>query len=100
MQAIIAISLAAAFHAGGADMQDDANSYLDTAREQIQQAQLKQTSPEKHSLTQQDSQVSPAERHAAWSANRAEYRRRLLESGKVSADKWLDGVIIASRKSQ
>lgn len=31
-----------------------------------------------------------AERQAAWSANKAEYRRRLVRDGQASADRWLD----------
>lgn len=31
-----------------------------------------------------------AERQAAWKANEAEYRRRLVNDGQRSADRWLD----------
>lgn len=31
-----------------------------------------------------------AERQAAWKANKAEYRRRLVNDGQRSADRWLD----------
>lgn len=38
-----------------------------------------------------------AERQAAWSQNKGEYRRRLLRDGQASADRWLDGVARANR---
>lgn len=38
-----------------------------------------------------------AERQAAWSRNKAEYRRRLLRDGQASADRWLDGIARANR---
>ena len=38
-----------------------------------------------------------AERQAAWSSNKAEYQRRLLRDGQVSADRWLDGIARANR---
>ncbi|HKX89894.1 MAG TPA: hypothetical protein VJM13_11835 [Sphingopyxis sp.] len=41
--------------------------------------------------------VTLAERQAAWSQNKAEYRRRLLRDGQASADRWLDGLVRASR---
>lgn len=31
-----------------------------------------------------------AERQAAWSRNKTEYRKRMLRDGKASADRWLD----------
>lgn len=31
-----------------------------------------------------------AERQAAWSNNKAEYRRRLVRDGQASADRWLE----------
>jgi len=34
--------------------------------------------------------LSIAERQAVWSQNRREYRRRLLQDGQSSADRWLD----------
>ena len=34
--------------------------------------------------------ITLAERQAAWSANKAEYRRRLVRDGQASADRWLD----------
>ena len=37
-----------------------------------------------------DSPLTLAERQAAWSTHKAEYRRRLLRDGQASADRWLD----------
>lgn len=31
-----------------------------------------------------------AERQAAWSRNKAEYRRRVVQEGQPAADRWLD----------
>lgn len=33
-----------------------------------------------------------SERQAAWSRNKAEYRRRLQRDGQASADRWLDSI--------
>jgi len=38
-----------------------------------------------------------AERQAAWSGNKAEYRRRVAQDGQASADRWLDGQARAKR---
>jgi len=37
-----------------------------------------------------DRPLTTAERQAAWSLHKAEYRRRLLRDGQASADRWLD----------
>ena len=37
-----------------------------------------------------DSPLTLAERQAAWSTHKTEYRRRLLRDGQASADRWLD----------
>jgi hypothetical protein len=42
--------------------------------------------------------VTLAERQAAWSQNKAEYRRRMLRDGPASADRWLDSIVRASRQ--
>ncbi|MBO9697970.1 MAG: hypothetical protein J7499_17390 [Sphingopyxis sp.] len=41
--------------------------------------------------------VTLAERQAAWSQNKAEYRRRMLRDGQVRADRWLDSLVRAGR---
>lgn len=41
--------------------------------------------------------VTLAERQAAWSANKAEYRRRLVSDGQRSADRWLEEQARAKR---
>ena len=47
-----------------------------------------------------DSTLTLAERQAAWSAHKNEYRRRLLRDGQASADRWLDAQALASRRTQ
>lgn len=34
--------------------------------------------------------LTVAERQAAWSSNKAEYRRRVVRDGQANADRWLD----------
>ncbi|HET6523931.1 hypothetical protein [Sphingopyxis sp.] len=41
--------------------------------------------------------VTLAERQAAWSRNKREYRQRLLRDGQTSADRWLDSIVRANR---
>ena len=41
--------------------------------------------------------VTLAERQAAWSRNKAEYRRRMLHEGPRAADRWLDQIVLAER---
>lgn len=41
--------------------------------------------------------VTLAERQAAWSRNKTEYRKRMLRDGQASADRWLDSLVRANR---
>lgn len=62
------------------------------------QQRQRQRAQQKHRQGQQSSRVTLAERQAAWSRNRAEYRRRMLRDGTASADRWLDSLVLASRR--
>jgi hypothetical protein len=62
------------------------------------QQRQRQRAQQKHKQGQQSSRVTLAERQAAWSRNKAEYRRRMLRDGPASADRWLDGVARAGRR--
>lgn len=42
-------------------------------------------------------QITMAERQAAWSRHKSEYRRKLLSEGQRGADLWLDQQILAGR---
>ena len=42
-------------------------------------------------------QITMAERQAAWSRHKSEYRRKLLSEGQTGADRWLDQQILAGR---
>lgn len=53
--------------------------------------------PAGQSTAASDSTLTLAERQAAWSAHKNEYRRRLLRDGQASADRWLDAQALASR---
>lgn len=44
-----------------------------------------------------DRPLTLAERQAAWSEHKAEYRRRLLRDGRAGADRWLDAQALAAR---
>lgn len=46
---------------------------------------------------QRDETITMAQRQAAWSRHKAEYRRRLLREGQAGADNWLDQQIRAGR---
>lgn len=41
--------------------------------------------------------ITPAQRQAAWSRHKTEYRRVLLRQGQPAADRWLDQQILAGR---
>lgn len=41
--------------------------------------------------------VTLAERQAAWSRNKTEYRKRMLRDGQASADRWLDSIVRSNR---
>lgn len=62
------------------------------------QQRQRQRAQQKHRQGQQSGRVSIAERQAAWSRNKTEYRRRMLRDGPVSADRWLDGLVVANRR--
>lgn len=54
------------------------------------QAEAQQPARETPAAYASDSPLTLAERQAAWSTHKTEYRRRLLRDGQVSADRWLD----------
>ncbi|MCW4460591.1 hypothetical protein OK349_02650 [Sphingomonas sp. BT-65] len=62
------------------------------------QQRQRQRAQQKHRRGQQSSRVTLAERQSAWSRNKAEYRRRMLRNGTASADRWLDSLVLASRR--
>ncbi|HEY0622209.1 hypothetical protein [Sphingomonas sp.] len=62
------------------------------------QQRQRQRAQQKHRQGQQSARVTLAERQAAWSRNKAEYRRRMLRDGPASADRWLDGIVLANRR--
>lgn len=62
------------------------------------QQRQRQRAQQKHRQGQQSSRVTLAERQAAWSRNKSEYRRRMLRDGTASADRWLDGIVLANRR--
>ena len=49
------------------------------------------------SATTSERALTIAERQAAWSQNKTEYRRRVAQDGQASADRWLDGQARAMR---
>lgn len=61
------------------------------------QQRQRQRAQQKHKATRPAGRVSQAERQAAWSRNKAEYRRRMLRDGPASADRWLDSLVLAGR---
>lgn len=75
--------------------QDYLGTHLDTVREEAmrrhQQDMVTDRSEETRSrATAASARVSQADRQAAWSRNKAEYRRRMLRDGPAAADRWLD----------
>ncbi len=42
--------------------------------------------------------ISLRERQAAWRADQSEYRQRLLRDGRRSADRWLDQIVLRTRR--
>jgi hypothetical protein len=62
------------------------------------QQRQRQRAQQKHRQGQPSARVTLAERQAAWSRNKAEYRRRMLRDGTASADRWLDGLVLANRR--
>ncbi len=46
---------------------------------------------------QQAAPISMAQRQAAWSRHKAEYRRIMLQRGPGAADRWLDQQMLAGR---
>lgn len=62
------------------------------------QQRQRQRAQQKHRQGQPSARVSLAERQAAWSRNKSEYRRRMLRDGTASADRWLDSVVLANRR--
>jgi hypothetical protein len=57
------------------------------------QQRQRQRAQQKRRTARPTGRVTQAERQAAWSRNKAEYRRRMLRDGPASADRWLDGVV-------
>lgn len=62
------------------------------------QQRQRQRAQQQHRQGQQSARVTLAERQSAWSRNKAEYRRRMLRDGTASADRWLDGIVLANRR--
>lgn len=62
------------------------------------QQRQRQRAQQKRRATQPAGRVSVVERQAAWSRNKTEYRRRMLRDGTASADRWLDGIVLANRR--
>ncbi|HEY0595395.1 hypothetical protein [Sphingopyxis sp.] len=63
-----------------------------------QQEQAKKAAEQRKRGGSVDSKpVTLAERQAAWSRNKSEYRRRMLRDGQASADRWLDTIVRANR---
>lgn len=77
------------------------NPTLDAQRwnnlRQHQQRQ-RERARQKRKAAQPAGRVTQAERQAAWSRNKTEYRRRMLRDGPASADRWLDGLVLAGRR--
>jgi len=78
--------------------------YLDAQRwsnlrehQQRQSAKANTRNQAKTPATRSSRPLTMAERQAAWSRNKAEYRQRMLRDGQASADRWLDSVALASR---
>ncbi|WP_343521577.1 hypothetical protein [Sphingomonas sp.] len=70
----------------------------DNLRKHQQRQRQRRRAQQKHRQGQQSGRVTRAERQAAWSRNKAEYRRRMLRDGPASADRWLDGLVRAGRR--
>jgi len=75
--------------------QDWLGVHLDTQREEKmrrhQQDMVTDRPVQATSRTSAPSRTVPqADRQAAWSRNKAEYRRRMLRDGPAAADRWLD----------
>jgi hypothetical protein len=64
---------------------------------QKHQQRQRQRAQQKRKHAQPAGRVTLAERQAAWSRNKAEYRRRMLRDGPASADRWLDSLVLARR---
>lgn len=62
------------------------------------QQRQRERARQKRKAAQPAGRVTQAERQAAWSRNKAEYRRRMLRDGPASADRWLDGLVLAGRR--
>ena len=78
------------------------DSYLDAQRwarlREHQQEQQKKAGQQKPRVRSESTKpVTLAERQAAWSRNKTEYRRRMLRDGQASADRWLDSIVRAGR---
>lgn len=74
----------------------DAQRWANLRKHQQEQAK-KAAEQRKHGRAVDDKPVTLAERQAAWSQNKAEYRRRMLRDGQASADRWLDSLVRANR---
>lgn len=61
------------------------------------QQRQRQRAQQKRQADRPAGRVTQAERQAAWSRNKAEYRRRMLRYGPASADRWLDSLVRQSR---
>lgn len=81
--------------------QDYLGTHLDTVREEAmrrhQQDMVRDRPQETRSkATAKTGAVSLADRQAAWSRNKTEYRRIMLKKGPAAADRWLDEQVRAS----
>jgi len=61
---------------------------------------LAQRPGQAHAEAAADRSLTLAERQAAWSANKEEYRRRVAKDGQASADRWLDQKALAARPAE
>lgn len=91
-----------------AGAQDYLGTHVDTVREETlrrhQQDMVTDRAGETKSRTSgtaapSRTKVSQADRQAAWSRNKAEYRRRMLRDGPAAADRWLDQQVRASSRT-
>src|SRR3546814_14403918 len=94
----IALVLALLATTGPVAAQDYLGTHLDSVRDETlrrhQQDMVTDRPGERRSKapprTTPSRQVSQAERQAAFSRNKAEYRRRMLRDGPAAANRWLD----------
>lgn len=74
----------------------DSQRWANLRKHQQEQAR-KAAEQRKHGRPDDAKPVTLAERQAAWSQNKSEYRRRMLRDGQASADRWLDNIVRTNR---